>query len=76
MGMRAEWCDPFGAPEFFCNDMVLEAVAPGLVKVRMLARENGETILRCTLLLPESILPQNMARTKDFMRGKNLSALM
>lgn len=59
--------DPFGAPEFFCNDMILEQVAPGLIRVRMIAHENGESILRCTLLLPESALTSNMARTKSFM---------
>jgi len=68
MGDAARFIDPFGAPEFFCNDMLLEQVAPGLVKVRMLAREpRGDVILRCTLLLPESVLASNIARTKEYM---------
>lgn len=63
----ADFIDPFGAPEFFCNDMLLELVAPGLVRVRILAHEHGDTILRCTLLLPESVLASNIVRTRDFM---------
>jgi hypothetical protein len=63
----AEFIDPYGAAEYFCNDMVLERVAPGLVKARMLSRENGEAILRCTLLLPETVLGQNVERACEFM---------
>lgn len=61
------WSDPYGAPEFFANDMELELVAPGLVRARILCREKGETILRCTLLLPEAVVSNNMKRTKAFM---------
>jgi hypothetical protein len=63
----AEFIDPYGAAEYFCNDMILEKVAPGLVKARMLTRENGEAILRCTLLLPETVLGPNIERTREFM---------
>jgi len=72
----ADFVDPYGAPEFFCNDMILEAVAPGLVKVRMLARENGECILRCTLLLPEAVLAHNIKRTREFMVSEHSRAVV
>lgn len=64
---RSGFIDPFGAPEYFCNDMALEALAPGLVRVRMLARESGEVILRCTLLIPVTVVANNMAITTAFM---------
>jgi hypothetical protein len=63
----ADFIDPYGAAEYFCNDMILEKVAPGLVRARMLTRENGEAILRCTLLLPETVLGHNIERTREFM---------
>lgn len=69
----ASYIDPFGAPEYYCNDMALEALSPGLVRVRMLIRESGEVILRCTLLLPESVVAQNMARTTAFMTHQPVS---
>ena len=51
-----EYADPFGAPEFFCNDMVLEQIAPGLVRARMICHDAGDPILRCTLIMPESVV--------------------
>jgi hypothetical protein len=65
--MAANYIDPYGSPEFFCNDMILEQIAPGLIRVRMLCHENGESVLRCTLLLPEAVLGRNIQRTREFI---------
>lgn len=70
MGGRLEapvWIDPTGAQEFYCNDIWLEQLAPGIVRARMLCREGRETILRCTLILPESALQTHIGRTRAFM---------
>lgn len=61
------YVDPFGAPEYFCNKMVLESAAPGLVKARMIIYEKGEAILRCTLLLPDFVLASNIKLAREFL---------
>lgn len=68
------WNDPFGAAEFFCDDMVLELVSPGLVRVLMLAHEGGNVVVKVKLLLPTSVLSNNICRTQVFMRESELVA--
>ncbi len=68
--MPNSFTDPFGAPEYFCNNMVLETLAPGMVWCRMLYRKAGEQILRCTIIMPQSLVPKNMDAAEQFM-GEN-----
>lgn len=70
MGMP--YSDPFGAPQYFCEDMILEDIAPGIVAVRMLCRDGGDMILRCTLIMAAAAVTANMARTAAFLMGDGI----
>jgi hypothetical protein len=75
MGIRGDdYIDPYGAPEYYCNHMILESMLPGAVWGRMLYRRNGETILRCTLIMPQSLIPQNIAVAHSFMSDRPMTA--
>lgn len=67
MGMA--YIDPHGAPQYFCDDMALEDIAPGVVAVRMLCRDGGETILRCTLIMAAHVVTSNMERATAFLQN-------
>lgn len=67
MAREIEYSDPFGAPTYYINDMILEEASPGVVLARILSRENGESILRCTLVMSEAVVKNNMTRTNTFM---------
>lgn len=65
------WIDP-GAPTFFCNDMILDVAAPGIVRVQMICREGEDTIVCCNLVLPEAVVAKNMRTAARFMREADL----
>lgn len=71
---RPAGVDDYGAPEFFCDDMLLEMVGPGIVRALMVAHEAGGTIVKCKLLLPISVLSHNILRTQVFM-ASNLASV-
>lgn len=47
--------DPFGAPEFYCQDALFEMPAPGIVRITVISTEaDGDAIVKVKLLMPLS----------------------
>ena len=60
--------DPFGAPEFFCNDLAyIQLAAPGLIRFGLYAFEGDDKVLRARVLLPSAIVPVAIKRVTAFM---------
>jgi hypothetical protein len=60
--------DPFGSPEFFCNDLAyVQLAAPGVIRFGLYAYEGEDKILKAKVLLPAAIVPMAVKRVTTFM---------
>lgn len=64
--MQDRYIDPFGAPEFFCSDARYEMMASGIVRVVMVAPEEGETLVKVKLLMPLASVTTCIASAMTF----------
>lgn len=62
----SDYADPFGAPEHFCTGAIFELAAPGIVRVLMVSREDGQQIVKTKLLMPICAMPACIAGASAF----------
>lgn len=69
--------DPFGAPEFYCQDALFEMPAPGIVRITVVSTESeGDAIVKVKLLMPLSAVAALVAGASAFSALQTVKALL
>lgn len=69
--------DPFGAPEFFCQDAIFEMAAPGIVRVLMVSQDGeGELIVKAKVLMPFATIGPCIANATAFTALQAVKAVL
>lgn len=71
---REKLIDHFAAPEFFCQDAILEMAAPGIVRVLMISAEAEGEVVKVKLLMPFAALAVCVAAATAFMTTQGVKA--